>query len=127
MTFQDRANEFALRVLDGASDIVANNMPRYNVFTMFGIAGTPQQVQEVLDFVCEKVTGRRVSDVSLIIPKILVTRITSGYDLLGTTCVGAIIFKGYEDFDIPKVCKVATNVAVLWGLGEVLVENTEKE
>jgi hypothetical protein len=127
VTFQDQANEFALRVLDGASDIVAKNIAKGNVFTMFGIAGSPQQVQEVLDFVCEKVTGRRVSDVSLILPKILVTRITSGYDLLGTTCVGAIIFKGYENFSVPNVCKVATNVAVLWGLGEVLIENVEQE
>ena len=122
MTFQDQANEFALRVLTGATDTVQKNLSSRNMFTMFGIAGTEEQAKAVLDYVCAEIPGRRVSDVSFILPKILITRVATGYDLLGTVCVGAIIFKEYVSTGIPKVSAAVTKTAVSWGLGEILIE-----
>jgi len=94
---------------------------------MFGIAGTEEQAKAVLDYVCAGIPGRRVSDVSLILPKILITRVATGYDLLGTVCVGAIVFKEYVATGIPKVCSAVTKTAVSWGLGEVLIEGKEQQ
>lgn len=129
LTFQEQANTFALSVINKALPIIPQKLLSGSNFATFAILGSTTQVKTILDYVqVQSSSGyRRPNPVTLLAPRLYVTKISNALDIRGSTCIGGIIFKSTTK-ELQRSIKIAVLSAKRWDLGEVLIEpDADKE
>jgi hypothetical protein len=123
VSFQDEANAFTLYLIKQALPVIPHKLISGSNFATLAILGSSLQVRSVIDYVQANSPSeyRRPNQVTLLAPNLYITRINNSLDIRGSTCIGAVVFKGTSK-ELQRSIKSAALSAHRWGLGEILIE-----